>query len=218
MSAPAAGKYQDHYQILGVDPKADSETIQKAYAKLAQVYNPKNRETGDAEKFEAVNLAYEVLADPELRAGFDQMKGVKREEGVPKFSGQVFFDALGREVQLRSALLCVLYDRRRSRPLTPSLSVRQLENILDTDSEELSAVLWYLKQRGFVRSDDKSSLQITVEGVDFLDSKKPSPEEVIPLIKASAIQEPPAPPQTPAPAASEPESVISILNRARSRS
>jgi len=209
MSAPLAGKFQDHYALLGVDPKADSETIQQAYMKLAQRYHPKSP-TGDPEKFEAINLAYEVLSDTSLRASFDQVKGVTREESAPKFSGLEFFEALGREAALRVALLCVLHDRRRTNPSRPSLSMRHLEGIMDVSSDGLVAAIWYLKQRGLTVADDKSSLQITVDGMDFLESKKPSPEDVLPFIKGAS---------TPSPAAKagQPESVLSVLNRALTR-
>lgn len=217
MSAPAAGKYQDHYFVLGIDPKSDSETIQKAYAKLAEVYNPKNRETGDAEKFEALNLAYEVLSDPELRTGFDQLKGVGGKQDNPKFSGAGFFEALGRESLLRSAILCILFDRRRTKPLTPGLSMRQLENMLETTSDELSSALWYLKQRLLVRNDDKSNLLISVEGVDFLENKQATPAEILPLIKKSALAGAPASADKPGPSMPEAESVLSVLSRIRTR-
>ncbi len=213
MSSSAPGKFQDHYAVLGVDPKSDSETIQQAYAKLAQRYNPKNSATADAEKFEAINLAYEVLSDAELRSGFDKLKGVGQ-ENTPKFSGPGFFDALGRETLMRSAVLCILYDRRRTKPSTPSLSMRRLENILDATTDELTSVLWYLKQRGLVASDDKSSLQITVDGMDFLESRKPSPDEVMPFIKPDGLAQPPSKPvQSNQPA--QPESILSVMNRAR---
>jgi hypothetical protein len=186
MSAPLAGKFQDHYDVLGVEPRADSDAIQRAYAKLAQKYNPRNAETGDAEKFEAVNMAYETLSDPELRAVFDRVKGVSQEEGGPKFSGAEFFDALGREAVRRTTILCVLYDRRLRRPSAPGLSMRHLELIVEATAEELSAAMWYLKQRGLVASDDKSSMHITVDGMDFLESRKPVAEDVMPFIKGAA--------------------------------
>src|ERR1051326_6551239 len=141
MSAPLAGKFQDHYQVLDVDPKSNMESIQKAYGRLAQKYNPRNAETGDPEKFEAVNLAYEVLSDPTLRSGFDQVKGGGENKAEPKFSGLEFFAALGHETALRAALLCVLYDRRRLRPFTPGLSPRNVENMLDTTPDGLSFAL-----------------------------------------------------------------------------
>jgi hypothetical protein len=227
MSAPAAGKFQDHYAVLDVDPKADSDEIQAAYAKLAQRYQPKSP-TADAEKFEAVNLAYEVLSDAELRTGFDKIKGVGQDQSAPKFTGLEFFDALGREALLRVALLCVLYDRRKVKPLAPSISVRHLETILESSSDEMTSVLWYLKQRNLVRSDDKSSLHITVDGMDFVENKKPTADEVMRFIKPDAIAgtkapvtspiTPPAPTPTAAPnAKAENESVRSVLNRVLAR-
>ncbi|HEX5226775.1 MAG TPA: DnaJ domain-containing protein [Bryobacteraceae bacterium] len=209
MSAPLVGKFQDHYAVLGIDPKADTEAIQKAYTKLAQRYHAKNAETGDPEMFEAVNMAYETLSDPELRATFDRLKGVNGPAGVPKFSGAGFFDALGREAARRLAVLCVLYDRRLTSPMTPSLSMRHLESIVEATASELGSAIWYLKQRGLAASDDKSSLQITVDGMDFLEARKPPAEDVMPYIKSAA--------QTEAKLAQEPVSVLSKLNRALAR-
>jgi hypothetical protein len=195
MSSSRAGKFQDHYALLGLDPKSDSDTIALAYAKASEKYHPNNPDTGNQEKFDAVSLAFEVLADPILRREFDKLKGVSLETGPPKFSGLAFFDALGRGTGLRLALLCVLYDRRRNRPFTPSLSMRHVENILQSTEAELNFVLWYLKQRGLVGSDDKSSLQITVEGMDFLENNHPAVELVMPFIKPTALASPP--PATP---------------------
>ena len=190
MSSSSAGKFQDHYALLGIDPKSDSDTIQMAYTRLAQKYNPGNAETGSAEKFEAINIAFEVLSDPALRLSFDQLKGVNQDDGAPKFSGVEFFEALGRESNLRFAVLCVLYDRRRNKSFTPSLSMRHIENMLDASNEELNFALWYLKQRGFAVSDDKSNIQISVEGMDFLEQNRPSPESVMTMIRQSAVKAP----------------------------
>jgi curved DNA-binding protein CbpA len=202
MSASLASKFQDHYAILGIDPKSNSDTIQQAYAKLAQKYLPTNSATGDAEMFEAINTAYETLSDPELRSIFDRVKGVGNDAGVPKFSGVEFFDALAREALRRTAILCVLYDRRLAKPTTPSLSMRHLETIVEATGAELSSALWYLKQRGLAASDDKSSLGITVDGMDFLENKQPPPEAVMPFIKEGGL------------AARESDSPLSTLNRA----
>jgi curved DNA-binding protein CbpA len=198
MSASSSSKFQDHYALFGIDPKASSETIQAAYTKLAQKYHPNTPETGDKEKFDAINLAYEVLTDPDLRKGFDKIKGVDAQGGEPKFSGLQFFEALGRGTGLRSALLCLMYDRRRSRPFTPSLSMRHLENMLVATAEELNFALWYLKQRNLLINDDKSSLQITVDGMDRLEKDRPSPELVMPFFKPAALEAAAAAQETPA--------------------
>lgn len=186
MSAPPAGKFQDHYSILGVDPKATSEVIQNAHARLAEKYRPENAETGDFDKFESINLAFEVLFDVTLRREFDKLKGLDQDTAM-KFTGASFFEELGRGVNLRTAVLCLLYDRRRLKPYTPSISMRELESMLETTSDELNFALWYLKQHGLVTMDDKGSLQITVEGMDMLESSRPAPESVMPLIKPDAV-------------------------------
>jgi len=190
MSAPLAGKFQDHYKILDIDPKANPDTIHQAYSKLAEKYHPRNAKTGDQAKFDAINLAYEVLCDSGLRHEFDKLKGLGEDKAEFKFSGLDFFEALGRETALRTAMLCLLYDRRRLKPFTPGLSMRIVENILECTSEGLNFALWYLKQRNLVASDDKSNLQITVEGMDYLETNPPRPETVMPLIKAVGLAMP----------------------------
>lgn len=190
MSSSAPGKFQDHYIVLGVETNADAETIQTAYSKLAQKFHSANSATGDPEKFAAVNMAYEVLSDPGLRASFDQVKGVDHEAGNPKFTGTEFFQVLEQSAGLRSAVLCILYDRRRVKSFKPSLSMRLLEGMLTVNGEALNFALWYLKKRAFVTSDDKSSMEITVEGMDFLEHHRPEPETVLAFIKEDALLNP----------------------------
>lgn len=187
MSESVSGKFQDHYALLGVDPKAGPPTIQAAYARLAAKYGPENLETGDPEKFEAVSLALEVLSDPSLRSSFDKLKGI--DEGEVQFSGAAFFTALEHGAEIRAAVLCILYDRRRTKPFKPSLSIRHLETMLKVTTDELSFALWYLKQRAFVVNDEKSSLQITVQGMDHLESNPPAAERVMILVKSDTIAE-----------------------------
>ncbi len=227
MSAPVAGKFQDHYTVLGVDPKADSETIQAAYAKLTQKYHKDNRETANQEKLESVNLAYEVLCDATLRAEFDKIKGIDQDDGKPKFGGARFFDSLGHQTGLRNAVLSVLYERRQLKPYRPALSMRHLDGILVATNDELNFALWYLRQRSLVQSDDKSNLQITIDGMEFLEKNHPDPEQVMGYIKADALATPlpevakpakAAAPQKPAAKATEErESVSNVLTRALAR-
>jgi hypothetical protein len=187
MSSSVSGKFQDHYILLGVDPLSDSETIQAAYAKLAEKYNPTNKETGDPAKFEAANIAYEVLSDPELRLSFDKIKGVDHEAGCPKFSGAGFFTGLAQSAGLRAAVLCILYDRRRIKSYKPSLSIRHLESMLFAEPEVLNFALWYLKKRALIVNDDKSAMEITVDGMDFLEQSAPTAEMVMRFIKPDAL-------------------------------
>ncbi len=217
MSASVSGTFQDHYIVLGIDPTADSETIQAAYAKLAQKYHPSNADTGDRSKFEALNQAYEVLSDPSLRASFDQVKGIDHEAGSPKFTGAEFFHALAQGAVLRSAILCILYDRRRVKSFKPSLSMRQLEGMLHGTAGELNFALWYLKQRGLVANDDKSSMEITVEGMDYLEQNRPIAEAVMPFIKQQAVAIQPQSEKPPVAEAKLGEPVLTVLRRALQR-
>jgi len=187
MSTPLAGKFQDHYDVLGIDPRADSETLQSAYADLAHKYHPNNPDTGDQEAFDAVNAAYEVLSDPAQRFAFDNLKGIGEDAICPQFSGTVFFESLGSDAGLRVALLCILYERRKKKPLKPGLAMRYVEAMLNAELDELFFVLWYAKQRGWVSSDDKSNLLITVQGMDYLDNNRPSAAQVLPHIKPASI-------------------------------
>ncbi|MBT9258720.1 MAG: molecular chaperone DnaJ [Clostridiales bacterium] len=76
---------KDYYEILGVPPDADAETIKKAYRRLARQYHPDAR-PGDPEaeaRFKEINEAYQVLGDPQKRAQYDRM----REAGASGFGG-----------------------------------------------------------------------------------------------------------------------------------
>lgn len=71
-------KQKDYYKVLGVASDADERQIKSAYRKASKKFHPdKAHKQGvskeDAEKkMAAINEAYEVLSDPELRARFDR--------------------------------------------------------------------------------------------------------------------------------------------------
>ena len=65
----------DHYKTLGVDRKASSDDLRKAFRKLARQYHP-DKNPGDAaaeEKFKEVSQAYETLSDAKKRAEYDEL-------------------------------------------------------------------------------------------------------------------------------------------------
>ena len=70
-------KNKDYYKVLGVTRDADEATIKKAYRTATKTYHPDKAAARGISKEEAekkmtaVNEAYEVLSDPELKAKFD---------------------------------------------------------------------------------------------------------------------------------------------------
>jgi DnaJ-class molecular chaperone len=67
---------KDYYKILGVEPGADSDTIKKAYRKLALKYHPdKNPDNKSAEnKFKEAADAYGTLGDSKKRETYDNSR------------------------------------------------------------------------------------------------------------------------------------------------
>jgi DnaJ family protein C protein 3 len=71
-------KTKDYYKVLGLTRDADEVQIKAAYRKMVKIHHPdKAHKLGvtkeDAEKkMAAVNEAYEVLSDPELKMRFDR--------------------------------------------------------------------------------------------------------------------------------------------------
>jgi len=62
-------KRKDYYKLLDVARDADERTIKKAYRRAAKTAHPDKG--GSEAKMMAVNEAYEVLSNPELRQRFD---------------------------------------------------------------------------------------------------------------------------------------------------
>ena len=61
----------DCYAIMQLSPGADAAAISRAYRLLALRYHPDNIETGNSEMFLRLSEAYQILSDPQKRAGYD---------------------------------------------------------------------------------------------------------------------------------------------------
>ena len=79
---------RDYYEVLGVDKKATTEEIKKAYRKIAIKYHPdRNPDDKEAEaKFKEAAEAYDVLHDPQKRQQYDTF-GFDGPAGMGGFGG-----------------------------------------------------------------------------------------------------------------------------------
>jgi curved DNA-binding protein len=64
---------EDYYKLLGLDKKASTEDIKKAYRKLALKWHPDKNPNNKAaeERFKKISEAYAVLSDPKKREEYD---------------------------------------------------------------------------------------------------------------------------------------------------
>jgi DnaJ domain len=189
MSTPLAGKFSDHYEVLGIDPKADAAQIKATYEALARKYSPTNTATGSKQLFAELNAAYEVLSDPHLRKAFDAVRGGNAEEDDISFPVQDFLDDLDADAGRRMCLLTLLYHRRKANSISPGISLRQIESVMKANAEQLGFIMWMLKQQGLVMADDKSRLLITVGGIEFIEANRPEAAVITPWLRSTAEQE-----------------------------
>ena len=75
----------DLYRVLQVDPAADPDVIQAAYRVLARKRHPDL--VGDEQGMKALNAAWEILGDAELRARYDRDRGEAAAEVARRRTG-----------------------------------------------------------------------------------------------------------------------------------
>jgi curved DNA-binding protein CbpA len=161
---------QDHYEVLQISKNADSDTIQRVFRLLARRFHPDNPETGNESRFREIHEAYLVLSDPEKRAAYDVRHETLRQERW-RFvqTGPTTDNDFALEQHVRWLVLEILYSRRRTEPERTGVSNLELSQLLGRPREHMEFTVWYLIHKGFVARGEGSSLNITVDGVDFLE-------------------------------------------------
>ncbi|HEY3441451.1 MAG TPA: DnaJ domain-containing protein [Paludibaculum sp.] len=166
---PAAGD-EDLYELLQVNAKATPDTIHRVYRILAQRHHPDNRETGDEDLFKRLTRAYEILYEPGLRAAYDLSREQSHRTRARLFTSIESTQGRESERRKRAGVLNVLYARRVQDPVNPTLTVFDFEELLGVPRDHLEFTLWYLRERAFISRSDNNRFQITIGGVDYVES------------------------------------------------
>lgn len=76
--------YKDYYEILQVHPQAEPEVIEAAWRRLARKYHPDvNKSQNAEERMKEINIAYEILSNPEKRKQYC-LERLKKNETIPE--------------------------------------------------------------------------------------------------------------------------------------
>lgn len=161
-----AQPFVDHYDVLQVSSNADPETIHRVYRMLAQRFHPDNSDSGSEELFKRLLQAYNVLSDPEQRAGFDARYQSEQRVRWKIFSQPRAAQGRNSERRQRQGILSALYTQRVNEPSSPSMTMREFEELLGCPREHLEFSLWYLKEKGWISRTDNGRYQINADGVE----------------------------------------------------
>jgi len=166
-----ASTFIDYYEILEISPNANSETIDRIFRYLARRYHPDNQDTGDVVRFSELVQAHNTLRDPGKRAEYDlrhashlQFRWTLAEEANDS-------KGIERDVDIQDRLLSILYVKRRRDIKNPGIGDIDLERLSGCPREHLEFHLWYLKEKGWLAKLEDGTLAITVEGVDYANSR-----------------------------------------------
>jgi hypothetical protein len=165
----------DYYAFLQISPKADWPTIHRVYRIMASRFHPDNPETGDPEKFLILRAAYETLSDPKRRAAYDASLQSRDPGTLPIFELSEFVNGIEGEMNRRLGILSLLYNRRRTSPQGPGISILDLEKRMGMPREYLDFTTWYLKSKQFITAGDNSEFVLTALGVDYVESNCSQP-------------------------------------------
>ena len=156
----------DYYEDLQISPNADKEMIERVFRILAKRYHPDNIESGDAEKFNVLYKAYQVLSDSEKRAAFDAKYEQLRADRWKIVEEASQSDGFESDDRIRQGVLSLLYVARRQDALNPGMGIIEFEKVLGCPQHHMEFHIWYLKEKGWILRTDTGGYAITADGVD----------------------------------------------------
>jgi curved DNA-binding protein CbpA len=170
-SLMGASEFKDYYEILEISPNANSGTVERMFRYFAQRYHPDNPDTGDRLRFDAIMEAHDTLRNPGKRAQHDIQRANQSE-----FRSKLGAEAgdrkgIQRDIDIQNKLLSILYIKRRRNVGDPGIGDYELELLLGCPAEHLDFHLWYLKEKGWMKRTEDGMFEITVAGVDQVNSQ-----------------------------------------------
>jgi hypothetical protein len=180
--------FVDYYELMQISQNAEPETIHRVFRIMASRYHPDNTETGDNEKFLLLTKAYAVLSDPAKRAAYDNVHRARHAQPLPVFGLKEFAEGLEGEMNRRLGILSLLYNRRRTNPENPGISVLEFETVMQFPREHLEFAIWFLREKQYVRPGNTSDYIISSTGVQYLESEVPSNGVLSKLLNAPRPQ------------------------------
>ena len=72
-------------------------------------------------------------------------------------------------------------------PETASLSILQLEKMMDIPREHLLFTIWFLKEKKCIEFTDNSDYVITGDGTEYIESHSPKQESLVKLLSAPQV-------------------------------
>jgi curved DNA-binding protein CbpA len=176
----------DYYEFLQISPKAETATIYRIYRFMASRFHPDNPETGDPEKFLLLQRAFEVLSNADTRAEYDAIYENRETEALPIFELSQFVNGIDGEMNRRLGVLALLYNKRRTNPSDPTISLRELEKQMSFPREYLDFTTWYLKSKQYITVADNSDFALTALGVDYIESNTQDNPMLTNLLESTA--------------------------------
>ena len=162
----------DYYEFLQISPHADADTIHRVYRYLAGRLHPDNPESGDADRFRLLKIAFDTLSNRSRRAEYDALCRLESAEAAPLSDAIDFMDSVEGEMNRRIAVLAVLYFKRRANPRFPEVSLAEIERRMGFPRDYLDFTTWYLVKKGYVSKADNSDFTLTAEGVDYIETQR----------------------------------------------
>src|SRR5947209_8949302 len=176
------GDDADFYDVLGISPEADFETIHRVFRMMATRFHPDNPETGDLETFLRLKRAFEVLSDESRRAEYDGLRKRVDSGPMPIFELKDFVNGVEAEANRRLGMLSLLYNQRRTDPDHPGISLLDLEKRMGFPREYLCFTTWYLRAKEFVTLADNSDYALTAAGADYVEANSARSEVLSSLL------------------------------------